>query len=240
MRRATVLLACSCLTLLSPIGIARQSPAKDPAREKVTEMLRQARTEIGEFEKNGGKRDAPEHPVGRWVQQLWQIRSQHPNSPAASLATTEAVHLLVHADRYAEVQSRADSVPTADPAWETLPNVLFEAASNQKNYSYLIGKMRGLLSEPAEPKIQAAVHFNLGRGLWKAGDMESAKTALRRAVQVPGSAVAKEAESALYELENLGYGQPAPPFTAKTLAGGSLSLADFRGKVALIVFWSTT
>lgn len=34
-------------------------------------------------------------------------------------------------------------------------------------------------------------------------------------------------------------GQPAPPFTAKTLAGAEIHLADFRGKFVLLDFWAT-
>jgi peroxiredoxin len=36
-----------------------------------------------------------------------------------------------------------------------------------------------------------------------------------------------------------GVGQPAPDFTLTSLAGGDISLKDFRGKAVLVDFWAT-
>jgi cytochrome c biogenesis protein CcmG/thiol:disulfide interchange protein DsbE len=38
---------------------------------------------------------------------------------------------------------------------------------------------------------------------------------------------------------SFGVGQPAPDFTLASLAGGDISLKDFRGKVVLVDFWAT-
>jgi cytochrome oxidase Cu insertion factor (SCO1/SenC/PrrC family) len=47
-------------------------------------------------------------------------------------------------------------------------------------------------------------------------------------------------EELLFELQMVPLdGQAPPPFTLETLAGPSVSLADFRGKVILLYFWAT-
>jgi peroxiredoxin len=53
------------------------------------------------------------------------------------------------------------------------------------------------------------------------------------------SRAGKEAERHLYELLHLTVGKPAPKFTADTVDGGRLSLADYRGKPLVLVFWFT-
>ena len=82
-----------------------------------------------------------------------------------------------------------------------------------------------------DPKLRASIHYNLGRGHAKSGNSEAARVALKAAIQeAAGTPMAKEAENALYQLDNLGYGQPAPLFTATARDGSKVSLADFRGK----------
>jgi thiol-disulfide isomerase/thioredoxin len=39
--------------------------------------------------------------------------------------------------------------------------------------------------------------------------------------------------------QSLGIGRPAPEFTLKTLAGGQVSLSDYRGRPVLINFWAS-
>ena len=43
----------------------------------------------------------------------------------------------------------------------------------------------------------------------------------------------------LYELLHLGPGNPAPQFSATAINGSRLSLADYRGKPVVLVFWAT-
>ena len=222
-------------------GRAQEQGEKDPALAKAQDLLRQARTEISEFEKAGGKKSDPTHPIAKWVEQLWAMREQHPGTRAAALATSEAVHLLVHAERFADAQARADSVPPDDAAWESLTNYVMEAATNQKDYSYAIRRLAALAQQQTDANLRAASQCHLARAHWRSGDTEAAKAGFRAVLdQAPDSPVAKAAESALHELLNLGYGQPAPAFSANTRAGAALSLADYRGRVALIVFWSST
>lgn len=241
MYRSGRLLAPMLCLLLATSGGAQSPAGRDPLLAQVDELLGQARREIREFEQGGGKHEDARHPVVGWVERLWEVRERHPGTPAAGRATAEAIHLLVHADRVAEAETRADGLAPDDPAWESLGGVLFEAASIRKDYGFLIRKLGSLVEQQRGPKVRAGLRYHLGRAHSKRGEREAARAALKAVLQeLPGSSVAKEAETALYELESLGYGQPAPAFTSGARGGSRQSLADLRGKVVLLVFWAST
>ncbi len=233
--------------LLSVVGLvaalaapARAQSADGPIAD-VDELLKQARAEISQFEKAGGRKDDARHPVAAWVEKLLAFRAQHRDTRAAGKAVAEALHLLVHADRIPEMETRAAGLAGGDPAWEFLPGYLAEAAAIKKDYRFLVEKLDGVLAQQRLPKVRAGLHYQLGRGQSKAGDVEAARKALLAAIQeAAGTPLQKDAETALYELENLGYGQPAPAFAAQARDGSRIALADFRGHPVLLVFWAST
>lgn len=239
--RAARLSALLSLVLVAPAGAQEPAKPRDALLAEVDELLKQAQREIREFEQAGGERGEARHPVGRWVTTLWEIRDRHPGTAASGRATTEAIHLLVHAGRLAEARERADGLGAGDPAWASLGPVLFEAASAAKDHEFLVRKLSAVLEHQADASVRAALRYHLGRGRWKKGDLDGATAAFVAVLQeAPGSSTAKDAEAALYELKNLGYGQVAPVFSAKARDGSPVSLADYRGRVVLLVFWTTT
>ena len=227
-----------CLVLLAPAAMV--STAQQASKPPVDEVLRQARQEISSFEKAGGKKSGPLHPVEKWAQELWTRRTESPVSADAAKATSEAVHLLIHADRFAEAQTRADQIPSDDGAWQGLSQVLFESASLQKNFTYFFAKLQSVLTTAQDPKIKAAIQLSLGRGWHEQHEEEKAKAAFRSAMGLAGnSPPGKQAETELYDLLHLGVGQPAPSFSATAVNGSRVSLPDYRGKPLVLVFWST-
>jgi hypothetical protein len=217
--------AIGCV-LAAACGFAQSEP---PA---VNAMLRQARAEIRDFEKAGGKKDDPQHPVEKWVQKLWAAR--------LPTATVEAVHLLIHADRFQEARDRADMVAADDAAWDDLPQVLLEAASMQKDHTYFFRKLDTVLAKAPDQKVRAAIELALGRGWREQKEDAKAESALRAARDLaPDSVAGRQAETELYDLLHLGPGQPAPFFTAAAVNSSNVSLADYRGKPLVLVFWAT-
>jgi tetratricopeptide (TPR) repeat protein len=230
-------------TGLLAIWLAAEAPAapQQPAASDVETILAQAREEIRSFEKAGGRKDDPNHPVGKWVLKLWALYEQAPRSPETAKAASEAVHLLIHADRFQEAYQRADRVPADDPAWEGLSGILVEAASLQKDPTYFLRKLPSVLPRSANATVRAAIQWNLGR-VWLAQKQEDkAKAAFQASVEsAADSPPGRQAERQLYELLRLGPGQPAPAFSATATDGSRISLAGYRGKPVVIVFWSST
>src|SRR5438105_3760577 len=115
---------------LASASLARAQQA--PVAGAVEDVLRQARQEILNFQKAGGNNSDPAHPAEKWARELWKWRDTSPGTPDAAKATTEAVRVLVYADRFTEVEARAERIAPDDPAWQTLPRVLLDSASRQK------------------------------------------------------------------------------------------------------------
>lgn len=230
----------ACAGLISLIA-SDWSIAAQRGPDEVETTLRKAREEIRDFDKAGGKKDDPNHPVEKWVPKLWAIHEKSPRTPDAAKAASEAVHLLIHADRFQEAQTLADQLAQDDPAWESLPQLLFEAASLQKDFTYLLKKLQAVLPNAPDPKAQAAMQLGLGRG-WRAKtDDERAKASFQAAIELARDSTAgRQAETELYELLHLASGQPAPQFSTSAVNGSLISLADYRGKPLVLVFWATT
>src|SRR6266852_2649910 len=110
----------SILLLLAILAPSFPAAAQRLATTDIETMLGRAREEIRNIEKAGGRRDDPNHPVEKWVQALWAFHEESPRAPEAAKAVSEAVHLLIHADRFQEAYERADRVSPDDPAWQSL------------------------------------------------------------------------------------------------------------------------
>jgi hypothetical protein len=221
---------------------AAQAPSQpDPLVKEVDELLKQAQAEIDAFENRGRKKSDPEHPVVTWVEKLWAFREVHPATAGAGKATTEAIHLLVHAERVPEAERRADSVAADDSAWESLSRVVVEGAASGNDYAFAARKLSEVAARQDDAKVRSRVNHYLGRALWKSEKLDDARAAYQAALRdAAGTAFAKDVETALYEMDNLGYGQPAPSFAATARDGSRVALADFHGRVVILVFWAST
>jgi len=215
--------------------------AQQAAPTDVETMLVQARREIRSFEKAGGKKSDPNHPVEKWVRALWKLYEESPRTPGGAKAATEAVHLLIHAERFQEAYQRADRVLPDAPTREGIAEVLVEGASLQQDFTYLFQKLPAVLSRSTNPTVRAAIHWSLGRAWLAQKQEEKAKGEFQAAVEAAGdSAAGRQAERQLYELLHVGSGQPAPQFSATALDGSRISLADYRGKPVVLIFWAST
>src|SRR5262245_843779 len=224
-------------------AIAQTTPPKPNDREidRVQAMITQAKKEVEQFSKSGGKADDANHPNLKWAATFWRYRLKHPGTPATKVATIQALSMLYRSNRISEMQAKANTLKLADPAWEQVINVLLYASSRTKDYSYLISKAEALTQSAADPKIKARARFNIGEAYWRKGDIDQARTAFQTVVaQYPNTDNAEEAEGNLREIEYLNVGQPAPQFDRPTLKGDPLSLADLKGKVVVLKFWATS
>ena len=246
MKRKTIpqlfvsLLGLMFLVTLTARAQSTSAKPDDPEMDRVQAMVRQAKQESEQFAKSGSKASEPNSPNLKWAATLWEYRNKHPGTPATAIATTEALRLLVRADRISEMQTKADTVKLDEAAWKRAIYVLMEAAAKKKDYNYLISKTQALSQSAVDPEIKVLAHMTLGDAYWKKGDIEQARAAFEAVVaQYPKTPSAEEAQGNLMEMELLNPGQPAPQFTRTTIKGDPISLAGFKGKVVVLKFWGT-
>ena len=246
MKRKTIaqlfgsLLGLMFLVTLTAKGQNTSARLDDPELDRVQAMVPQARKESDQFSKSGSQASQPNNPNLKWAATLWEYRNKHPGTPATAIATTEALRLLVRADRISEMQTKADTVKLDEAAWKRAIYVLVEAAANKKDYNYLISKTQALSQTAVDPEIKVFAHIALGDAYWKKGETEQARIAFQAVVaQYPKTPYAEEAEGNLMEMELLNPGQPAPQFARTTIKGDPISLAGFKGKVVVLKFWGT-
>jgi hypothetical protein len=232
-------LAASCSALEAT---ARQKPGTptDPVQE-AEELTRQALEAMENFMVAGGKNGDANHPGRQWAARLWAFREQHQGTEAAAIVTGEAIHQLVHAGAIEEAWQRAASLPADDPSWQRVVLVLYEGAELYDGYEIFARNMNKLLEKEFGSELAAQMHHAAGMAFQKLQRWAAAAAEFRAASRLakPGSRLAQQAEALLFEVENLRPGLPAPEFTARTLDGTDISLADFRGRPVLLVFWAS-
>ncbi len=229
------------LALLITLTVnAQNTPTPDKEMDRVQAMISQAKKDAEQFSKSGGKPVDANNPNLKWAAALWDYREKHPGTPATVTATIEALRLLNRADRFSELQAKADSLKPDDAAWKQVFYTLMSAASKSKDYNYLIGKAEALAQAAVDPEIKAQARFNIGDAYWRSKDIDRARKAFKAVVtEFPGTKFAEEAEGNLQEIDFLNLGQPAPAFERTTINGDSISLAGFKGKVLVLKFWGT-
>jgi hypothetical protein len=214
------------------------TPAGDA---EVRRTLDRARDAIAAYTAAGGAPGTADHPAIKWDAELWVYRGRYPGSEAATRATTEAVRLLVRAELWDRAQERVDSVEADDPAWERLPGVLYEAAIARKDLPSAIERISRVVSATTNARIKSSALLVVGRAYRRQGNIDAASRSFEAAkAAAPDAPYAQEADGLLYEVKHLSPGLPAPEISGTARSGRPVTLAGFRGKAVVLVFWGTT
>jgi hypothetical protein len=238
--RSHLLLTAIVAGLGSGTILGQTTPTADAVAE-VRKTLDAARKELVTYKSAGGAPAAPDHPAVKWDAALWTYRERYPRSEAATIASTEAVRLLIRAELWDLARARIDSLEPDDPAWERVPTAVYELGSARKDLPYSIGKLSQLAAATANPRIKSAALVVLARAYRRQGDIDAASRSLEAAkAAAPGTSHADDASGLLYEIKYLSTGLQAPAISAQARDGGAVDLSSFRGTAIVLVFWGTT
>ena len=229
------------LFLLTTQVVRAQNGTKkaDPETERVMTLISQAKKAEDEYAKSGNALD-PSHPNLKFAKSLWTYRLKHPGTYATTLATAEALRLLIRINRISEMQEKVNTLKLSDPAWKQVLNVLLFAGVRTKDYAYVIDKAGTVADSAADAEIKAKARYILGDCFWRKGDTVNAKIAFQKVItDFPTTTYAEDAEGTLGEIEFLNIGQTAPLFERSTIDGSPFSLASLKGQVVVLKFWGT-
>ncbi len=214
------------------------APGPGEEMEKVKAMISAAKRLMGASP--GKELSSDDSPARRQVLELWEYGRSHASTAVGQRATEEALHLLVHLDRYAEVTAKAEGLAPQEPVWPRVMEILLEGANLSGDYAFVLRKAEERLRVAADPQSRARLWFTLGQARQQSDTKEAAISAYRRAAEeAPGSDLAIQAEGYVHELSSLNRGQIAPSFAASSLGGEPIALESYRGKVVLMSVWAS-
>ncbi|MCZ6683334.1 MAG: redoxin domain-containing protein, partial [Planctomycetota bacterium] len=130
---------------------------------------------------------------------------------------------------------------TPDHEWvgEEASRALHNAKSLDRS-AELLTTLRGILKSCPDGDSAPAIRFALAQRAERDGDVKIARAGYQEVVRLHrGTRHGDKAEGALYELDNLQAGMPAPSFSVTDIHRRPISLASLRGKVVLLDFWAT-
>ena len=233
----------------------------DKARETWKEEIGKFADERGKV-KIGDSSPAPLPPAGRFRPRVRKYAETHAGKPEAIPALSWLV------EKGFDFPGTSSGENPAGWALERLavdhgsdPNVLSPFGS-LRLATMVVGKdavlsfLRVVAEKNADRQVQGRARLNMAEVLFdeiptmvvsEAGtesdslvDKKRAEDVLRAVVKdYAGSEIGTEAEALLYNIEHLQVGMTAPETVGKDVEGQEIRLSDFRGKVVMMVYWST-
>ena len=103
--------------------------------------------------------------------------------------------------------------------------------------------LRTVLEKSPHREVQASACLSLAQSIRTHDAQESEKLYQRAASQYADvvtyeqHTVGEAAQSALFEIQHLAVGQPAPDIVGRDVDGKEIKLSDYRGKVVVLDFW---
>jgi len=163
-----------------------------------------------------------------YAERLSQFAQRHKGDPAAQLASKELGGIL-------QLLGQADS-----PAVAKVLRGMLEKSTQKE----LKGQLSLIVGQGLRGQYEKAYQMNDKEGAARLA--AEAEALLKRAAKefgdLPGpgglGTVRKQAEDALFLLNNLSVGKVAPDLEGQDLDGKKFKLSDYRGKVVVLDFWA--
>ncbi|MEZ4700417.1 MAG: TlpA disulfide reductase family protein [Rhodothermales bacterium] len=169
---------------------------------------------------------------------LWTLGEGNPGTIAGELASSQSILLLQDVDDSLLV-ARARTIDQENPNFQAVVESARRAEMQMNGSEAAVTLMKSFLDRVTEPGPRVAVMTELVIAYRDNLQVDDA-VALAEQVKTEfqDSTVGAWADRALYDLQKLMPGMPAPDFRAVTITGDTVSLASFRGRPLLIEFYA--
>lgn len=168
---------------------------------------------------------------------LWSMRETFPGTVGADLAAAEAVMMLGGWDDSLAV-ARARAIAPENPSYAGVARVARMALARHEGPEAALALVRDFQARAAGEEAHAALQAEIVMAHVEADQRAEALAAARTlAEDYAHTGWVPWAEKAIYELETLMPGLPAPGFEVQTRTFDPLSLEALRGNVVVLEFY---
>jgi hypothetical protein len=211
-----------------------------PGWKQVHDMIGRARVEVIQSIKAGPSTGDGTNAARKWSDQLLEYGRQHPGAPESKDAQDEALLLLLRAGLITDAGNRSAELDPSGELWAKQVMSQIWAAAAQNDHDYAIRNADALIDHSKRLDLKAQIRLAQADAYWEKGDPAQAKTLFSRVIdEYSKTRFADEARGNIYEIEKLNVGQPAPALSSKFVDGHPATLADYKGKTVLLVFWAS-
>ena len=187
----------------------------------------------------GATREDYQNLITQTTELLWTLRESDPDAIVADIASARSILLL---------EGWNDSLVVArtrlmNPNASSFPSVLGTARRAQIQLGGMessITLLSELKSAVTDPDNLAALQSELVLAYRDNNQLEQALDAARelKMEYATDSTWIQWADNAIYDLENLATGMPAPAFDARDTEGNALNLDSFKGRYVVFEFYA--
>ncbi len=132
-------------------------------------------------------------------------------------------------------------IPKESEVWVGLfPGIdnAYYSADREDDYEQLLYQFKEELSHP---RALSELLRTIGVRNMYAGDVREARSNFQEVLELDADDwITDFSEMAVYELDSLAIGKPAPDFSVETVDGTPLALSDYQGELVLLTVWSPT
>ena len=192
--------------------------------------------------KEAGQANFPDSLQRAYGQAFFDFYQQHPQTETGGEAGWQAFLLWANAGAATEVDAALSQLGNDSELWSyILPYVENAyAASGDRGTEDAYALLKDLEGRLTHPASKSAVLLHLARHYQAQDEQDQAQALFQEIVNLNARPFfVDQALGALYEAESLNLRQQAPLFTAQTVKGDTVALADFQGQHVLVVFWAT-
>jgi len=204
--------------------------------------VRRASREVREFLRRleAGEATARDDPRPSLSDELFAVWSANRDVEGAGKVLRTAFKMWGALGKVEKLENALPELDSEAGYWSGVIGSLAAAYSNADRLAELPTSLQRLEPRLTRPASRVALYSTLGRFyLWFTGEPVRARACYESVLDLTSDPVQELwARGALYEIDHLQPGHAAPDFSAAGLDGRRIRLRDFRGRVALLAFWS--
>jgi peroxiredoxin len=204
-------------------------------------VVRNAWREVRQFwnDMQAGRSTREDDPQPRLASLLFRRFEEEADANAKRKAVTAAFMMWGNTGHAGAADEAIATLDVSADYWGHVLHGISNAYARSGRRSEIVPLLHRFEQLLTHPKSRAAVLLDLGRYYLRTQPDAAAPFYAEVVRLAPDRQSILQAEGALYELQSLCEGHPAPDFTATTVDGETISLAGFRGSVVCLDFWES-